>query len=105
MGTEPEEEVAEPRMLGADEAGAMFAVLVNVEFVRDAVLAQRGGVEERVLDGYHFVFVGLPEEDGGRPGRTWRSLEVLTRSSSPGASPSRFFNDPACGCVIMLMTG
>ena len=68
MGTEPEEEVAEPRMPGADEACAMFAVLVKVEFVRDAVLAQRGGVEERVLDGYHFVFVGLPEEDGGQAG-------------------------------------
>jgi hypothetical protein len=53
-------------MPGADEAGAMFAVLVNVEFVRDAVFAQRGGVKKRVLGGYQFVLLGVPEKDGGQ---------------------------------------
>ena len=60
----------------SDQSGAVFTKLVEMQFMRDAVLAERGGVEERVLDGYHFVLVGLPEKDGWQAGTDL----ALTRS-------------------------
>ena len=51
-------------MLCADEAGAVVAVLVEVEFVGDVVLMQGSGVELSVLHGDHLVLHRVPEEDG-----------------------------------------
>lgn len=94
----PEEEVVEPRMLRADETGAVVAVLIEMELVGNPVLMQGRGVELRRVPGERVGPRGCAR--GSRaaiPGRTCSSLEVRRTSASSGFLPINISHETGMG--------
>lgn len=87
-------------MLRADETGAVVSILIEVDFVRDAVRLQGGGVEPGVFDGDDFVLIRVPEKNGRQA--------VMYLEFAGGAANEflfRLFTDEHCPRSAMGFSG